>query len=79
LPHRVAFVMFLLSESDGFIRQKYNRELGISYWTKNYRTVVEENDPDALNHVRVLRSRLHIAGTRAALLARTNEELDVAV
>jgi lysine 2,3-aminomutase len=31
--------------------KKYNRELGISYWTKNYRTVVEENDPDALNHM----------------------------
>jgi lysine 2,3-aminomutase len=28
--------------------RKYDRELGISYWTKNYRTVVEADDPDAL-------------------------------
>ena len=28
--------------------KKYDRELGISYWTKNYRTVVEADDPDAL-------------------------------
>ena len=27
----------------------YDREKGISYWTKNYRTSIEANDPDALN------------------------------
>jgi lysine 2,3-aminomutase len=27
---------------------EYNRELGISYWTKNYRTGIELSDPDAL-------------------------------
>jgi lysine 2,3-aminomutase len=27
----------------------YDREKGISYWTKNYRTGIEWNDPDALN------------------------------
>ena len=26
----------------------YDRERGISYWTKNYRTRLEENAPDAL-------------------------------
>ncbi len=26
----------------------YDREKGISYWTKNYRTSIEKNDPDAL-------------------------------
>ena len=26
----------------------YDRELGISYWTKNYRTGIESDDPDAL-------------------------------
>ncbi len=26
----------------------YDREKGISYWTKNYRTIVERDDPDAL-------------------------------
>jgi lysine 2,3-aminomutase len=31
--------------------KKYNRELGISYWTKNYRTVVEKDDPDSLTHM----------------------------
>jgi lysine 2,3-aminomutase len=27
----------------------YDRELGISYWTKNYRTGIEETDPEALS------------------------------
>ena len=27
----------------------YDREKGISYWTKNYRTGIEMNDPEALN------------------------------
>ncbi len=27
---------------------EYDREKGISYWTKNYRTGIEENDPEAL-------------------------------
>ena len=31
--------------------KQYDRELGISYWTKNYRTVVDTNDPDALNRM----------------------------
>ena len=26
----------------------YDRELGISYWTKNYRTSIEATDPEAL-------------------------------
>jgi lysine 2,3-aminomutase len=29
----------------------YNQNLGISYWTKNYRTGLESTDPDALNRV----------------------------
>ena len=28
---------------------EYDRELGISYWTKNYRTNIERDDPDALS------------------------------
>ena len=28
---------------------EYDRERGISYWTKNYRTGIEANDPDALD------------------------------
>jgi lysine 2,3-aminomutase len=27
---------------------EYDRERGISYWTKNYRTGIESTDPDAL-------------------------------
>ncbi len=27
----------------------YDREKGISYWTKNYRTGIEANDPEALS------------------------------
>ncbi len=29
--------------------REYDREKGISYWTKNYRTSIEAGDPDALN------------------------------
>jgi lysine 2,3-aminomutase len=29
---------------------EYDREKGISYWTKNYRTGIEHDDPDALGH-----------------------------
>ncbi len=28
---------------------EYDRQRGISYWTKNYRTAIETGDPDALN------------------------------
>jgi lysine 2,3-aminomutase len=28
---------------------EYDRELGISYWTKNYRTSIEADDPEALS------------------------------
>jgi len=31
--------------------KKYDRQLGISYWTKNYRTVVEVDDPNALERM----------------------------
>jgi lysine 2,3-aminomutase len=30
---------------------RYDRDLGISYWSKNYRTVLDGADPDALNRV----------------------------
>jgi lysine 2,3-aminomutase len=29
--------------------EEYDRERGVSYWTKNYRTGIELNDPDALS------------------------------
>ena len=29
--------------------EEYDRELGISHWTKNYRTSIEASDPEALN------------------------------
>src|SRR6476469_4815358 len=29
----------------------YDRDRGISYWTKNYRTSVEHDDPDALSRL----------------------------
>jgi len=28
--------------------EEYDRERGVSYWTKNYRTGIELNDPEAL-------------------------------
>ena len=31
--------------------KKYNRELGITYWTKNYRTSIEKDDPEALSRM----------------------------
>jgi lysine 2,3-aminomutase len=30
--------------------EEYDRVRGISYWTKNYRTGIEFDDPDALRH-----------------------------
>ena len=37
--------------ADGFLRDPFafHTELGISYWTKNYRTAVESGDPMALS------------------------------
>ena len=29
----------------------YDRVRGVSYWTKNYRTSVEQDDPDALSRL----------------------------
>jgi len=29
--------------------KEYDRQLGISYWTKNYRTGIETDDPEALS------------------------------
>jgi len=29
--------------------KEYDRQLGISYWTKNYRTGIEADEPEALN------------------------------
>jgi lysine 2,3-aminomutase len=31
--------------------KEYDREKGISYWTKNYRTGIEANDPEALSRL----------------------------
>jgi len=31
--------------------EEYDRERGISYWTKNYRTALEAGDPGALTRV----------------------------
>ncbi|MBI4346415.1 MAG: lysine 2,3-aminomutase, partial [Elusimicrobia bacterium] len=33
--------------------KEYDREKGISYWTKNYRTGIESSDPDALSRTYV--------------------------
>ena len=42
--------------------ESYDRERGISYWTKNYRTSIEADDPEALTrHLRVLRPDPHPA------------------
>jgi lysine 2,3-aminomutase len=31
--------------------KEYDREKGISYWTKNYKTGIEANDPEALTRL----------------------------
>ena len=49
---------------------RYDPELGISYWTKNYRTGVEAADPLALNReYPVLRPDLPAAGAGPGVLA----------
>ena len=50
---------------------EYDRERGISYWTKNYRTSIERDDADrARPHVRVLRPDPHAAGRGPGVVAR---------
>ena len=50
---------------------EYDRERGISYWTKNYRTSIEAADAEALTAaLRVLRPDRHAARGRAGLVGR---------
>ncbi len=50
---------------------EYDRERGISYWTKNYRTAIEQDDARrAVAAVRVLRPHLHAAGVGPGVVAR---------
>ncbi len=45
---------------------EYDEVRGISYWKKNYRTGIEQQDPEALEpHLRVLRPDRHPARPRA--------------
>ena len=37
----------------------YDRERGISYWTKNYRTSIEATDPEALNRTYAYYDPIH--------------------
>jgi lysine 2,3-aminomutase len=37
----------------------YDRELGISYWTKNYRTSIEATDPEALTRTYAYYDPIH--------------------
>ena len=53
----------------------YDREKGISYWTKNYRTGIEDDDPEALHaDVRVLRPDRHSARRGPGVLAQADGE-----
>jgi hypothetical protein len=56
---------------------EYDRELGISYWTKNYRTGIELEDPEALDrrypyydNVLPLAYGLHVGRDAGELIAR---------
>lgn len=49
-PRIVCDVPFVGKRWVHFAR-RYDRELGISYWSKNYRTMVEKDDPDALSRL----------------------------
>ncbi len=47
--------------------ESYDTERGISYWTKNYRTSIEAEDPEALTRpYELLRPDPHAAGVRPA-------------
>ena len=55
--------------------KSYDREKGISYWTKNYRTGIEFDDPDGTQpRVPVLRPDLHAARRGPAVVARPGRE-----
>ena len=55
---------------------EYDRERGISYWTKNYRTSIESADLEALNkRVRLLRPDRHPARGRPAVVGRPPRRL----
>jgi lysine 2,3-aminomutase len=41
----------------------YDEERGISYWTKNYRTSLEESDPDALTRTYAYYDPIHVLPT----------------
>jgi len=47
------------SASAGFISLRTHRELGISYWTKNYRTSIEASDPEALTRTYAYYDPIH--------------------
>ena len=50
---------------------EYDRERGISYWTKNYRTSIERDDPSALDRtLRLLRPDPHAARRGPGVVAR---------
>ena len=50
---------------------EYDRERGISYWTKNYRTSIEVDDAGgAVPPVRVLRPDRHAARVRPEVVAQ---------
>ena len=51
---------------------EYDREHGISYWTKNYRTSIEAADREALRQaLRLLRPDRHPARVGPAVVGRT--------
>ena len=54
---------------------EYDRERGITYWTKNYRTGIEtDGRRGARAHLRVLRPDPHPAAGRPGLVARARRQ-----
>jgi lysine 2,3-aminomutase len=52
--------------------ESYDREHGISYWTKNYRTSIEANDPEATTRVYEYYDPIHTVGESGQQWWRTH-------
>jgi lysine 2,3-aminomutase len=53
---------------------EYDREHGISYWTKNYRTSIEARRRGAVQALRLLRPDRHAARVRPGLVAQADAD-----
>jgi lysine 2,3-aminomutase len=56
----------------------YDRQLGVSYWTKNYRTSIEAKDPEALTRTYEYYDPIHTLPEEGQRWWREHSGLDLA-